>query len=169
MAKKIEHIINGVEIMPEMFKAFELWSDPTTHYTIAQIAERVGRHWRTVSVWRQTEWWHELAEQYIRTSRRRLETRFAALEEKIMQAAHDILDGKNKETNKMANAQVALITNYLKAGKDPIIDLRPNVQIDARTQIVNNNVTITPEMINSLPPGAIREYHRTGVLPKELK
>ncbi len=130
------------------------------------IAATLGVHPGTISSWKRLPEWQEAHEIEAQTRDLEFHASLVALDDKAIDMAEKIYDGKNTES-KIANAQVGLLRTRLEIGKRPLINRRGGDQtLNIGSVNIQNNTAIITE---GWTPEEVLEYQRTKTLPQRVK
>lgn len=145
---------------------FEAWAETGN---CEKAAEAAGVSKRSFYLWRQQPWWKLWVQLRQKTRQEDFAEKYFSLDNKLASAASAILDGDVKYS-KFSTAVRGMLRDRLEAGVAPIVDRRPQVNIQNNTQ--NNTIKISDEKLKQVAasnPGALREYLANGVKPPELE
>lgn len=117
--------VAGHVLEPNEWTGFETYSDTGN---MERAAEAAGVTAWTIWRWRGLEWWKELHRQFIQHRQEWFHQQMASKAEDILDGLFEVIDGDDK-TDKTANARVQAAKLFMEAGSDPIINRRPEVQI----------------------------------------
>jgi hypothetical protein len=94
---------------------------------------------------------------------------FYSLDSKLVAAAGLVLEA-DPRYSRFGSAVRGMLRDRLEAGEAPIVDRRPQVNIQNNTQV--NTIKISQERMRQIAvsnPAAVREYLATGMKPPELE
>lgn len=122
-------VIAGHELKPREWRAFEAFTE-TGSWMDAARAAGVARD--TIRRWRYSKWWQVLMQQYLREHQEKLVVRLSQKVDVIADGLISVSEGDEKFV-KSANAVVQAVKVFAEIGEEPLINRRPNVQIQNNT------------------------------------
>ncbi|KKM88605.1 hypothetical protein LCGC14_1256970 [marine sediment metagenome] len=162
-------VIAGHTMTVLQVRLFELWTISRSKAAAWRaLKKEVGQECiaqKTANGWFTETWWKEMERDFFED--RRLEHRksFVNLQKKSVKAMGKILDGTYKEP-KMANAAAVTSKLIAEAGPSPLVDRRPQVQIDARTQV--QNTTFNFQRLGELTQEELQDILDGAPMPRKV-
>ena len=132
---------------------------------MAKTCRLTGITYKTASSWVKKSWWKELHEEHVNYAAQAFTTKMSNFHEKTLEAWEDIVMGVDT-SDKTASARVNAIKLYMESGKNPIIDKKTNLQIDARVQ--TQNIMLDISKVKGLSKEQLLHAAKTGEVPDEL-
>src|SRR3990167_8143203 len=102
-------------------------------FNLSLTCRITGISLHTARTWVKKSWWKELHEEHVTYAAQAFTAKMSAFHEKTLDAWEDIVMGVDT-SDKTASARVNAIKLFMESGKNPIIDKKTNIQIDARVQ-----------------------------------
>ncbi len=122
-------LIGGYEVPPRMLRTFEAYVETSNYKQAARIG---GVDISSIKRWRHGPIWRALSQDFLRRHQEDMAIRLAARVDVLADGVIEVADGTDKKDS-TANARVQAGRLFLEAGDDPMINRRPNVQIQHNT------------------------------------
>lgn len=133
-----------------------------------EAARQTGVHVSTIKKWCKLPWWIAMEQQFLKEVRRQTLVDVHRNHEKAVSTLAGVMDIKDESeaAQKTAQARVNAARTLLELGDDPVLNRRPNVQVNQN--ILHNHGTISIERLREQGTDKLLEMFATGKVPDEV-
>ena len=132
----------------------------------AEIGAMAGVTDRQIRNWKNSEWFKELHDKFLASRQNDVIARVGARADEVADGFMEVVTGVDKN-DRTAGARVKGFEVFLSAGKNPVINKNPQVQINNNTQ--TNTVNVSIDDMNKMSEQELIDLHLTGEVPEHLK
>lgn len=155
-------VVMGHQLTMQNWKALQGFV-LTGKYT--EGARRAGVSKPAIYLWHNQPWWQAMMRDYIKRSRERTLIDTARNYERAIGTLESVMDATDK-ADKTAQARVNAARTVMELGEEPILNRRPNVQV--QTNILHNHGTLNIERLRGKSSDQWLDIWATGKVPEDV-